>query len=304
MGKIQIFNRYTRKLEIEPICGEWFVRLAYGNFLGRLLQRLIFSRPLLSRIAGWYANRTRSAKRIQPFINRYGIPVEESQLDVSQFATFNEFFFRTLKPEARPIAKDRDNLIAPADGRYFYIPVLNQWTQIAVKGRRISLKKLIANVELAKKFEGGSALIVRLCPLDYHRFHFPCDSVPGKAQLIRGKLLSVHPLALRHCNVFPTNKRMLTRMVTSHGEVLMMEIGATFVGSICQTYTPHRYAKKGSEKGFFSFGGSTIILIFESNSLRVSCDIREMSQKNLETYVRMGDRIGNFLPAKMIASAR
>ncbi|MDR2677702.1 MAG: archaetidylserine decarboxylase [Puniceicoccales bacterium] len=290
---IQFYNRYTQEIETEPICGEWFIRGAYGTFPGRLLQRFILSWPIFSRIAGWYASRSWSTKRIKPFVERYAIPLNEIQSEISQFRSFNEFFYRRLKPGARPIAPGRNKVVAPCDGRYFFISNLDAQRKISIKGRQIRLKELVASRELAKKFQGGSALIGRLCPMDYHRFHFPCDGIPDKAQHMGGRLHSVHPLALRHIFVFGKNKRMLTRIVTPAGEMLMLEVGAMFVGSINQTYVPHRHIKKGTEKGFFSFGGSTVILIFEPGAFTPRADVRRLSGKNLEIYIRMGDSVGD-----------
>jgi phosphatidylserine decarboxylase len=289
---LRIFNRYTRQFEEEPVCGEWFLRLAYGTFFGRFFQSLLGSRPCLSRLAALYANGHGSAKKILPFVRRYGIDAGESLTPVGQFATFNEFFCRHLKPEARPIAPDRDSIIAPADGRYFHIPDLSRQKSIAIKGRRLRLEEMLGSRSLAEKFRGGSASIARLCPLDYHRFHFPCDGVPGAARPIPGRLHSVHPLALRHRHSLSRNKRHLTRIVTHLGEVLMLEVGATFIGSIGQTYTPHRHVKKGLEKGFFSFGGSTVILLFERGALVPERDLLERSGEGVETYIRMGDLLG------------
>jgi phosphatidylserine decarboxylase len=292
---IQFYNRYTGKIETEPICGEWFIRAAYGTFLGRLLQRLIFSWPLFSRVAGWYANCLISTKKIQPFIERYAILLDEIQLEISQFGSFNEFFCRQLKPSARPIVQGRNIVVAPCDGRYFFVSNLDAQRKISVKGRRIRLEELVGDVSL-RKFQGGSALIGRLCPMDYHRFHFPCDGIPGKAQLVGNRLYSVHPLALRHISVFGKNKRMLTRMITLAGEMLMIEVGAMFVGSINQTHISHRHIKKGAEKGFFSFGGSTVILLFKPNAFIPCDDVQKLSEKNLEIYIHMGDHVGSFHP--------
>lgn len=288
---IEYYNRYSRKIETEPICGEWFMRLAYGNFLGRLLQRLLLSRPLFSRLAGVYANSCRSQPRIEPFIRRYGIIASESLIPVGQFGTFNDFFCRRLRADARPIDGHREGIIAPADGRYFHIANLSKLEKIVIKGQKFSLKALLGSDLLARKFAHGSAIICRLSPMDYHRFHFPCDGVPGVAKLIPGRLESVHPLALIHRQVFSHNRRYLTRIVATVGEVLMLEVGATFVGSIGQTFTPHRHVKKGAEKGFFAFGGSTVILIFEPRAVKAVEDIAAQSASNRETYVRMGDRI-------------
>jgi phosphatidylserine decarboxylase len=287
--KVQIYNRYSGSLEEEPVCGEWFLRLAYGTVLGRIFQRSLGSRPFVSRIAACYAKSRRSARRIIPFCEHYGMRTEENLLPVEQFATFNEFFCRQLKPSARTICGERDAIVAPADGRYLFCPDLSAQKKIFVKGRYISLHKLLRSTSLAEKFYDGCALIARLCPFDYHRFHFPCDGVPGAAHHISGSLHSVHPFALQHVTPFFRNKRYLTRMVTAFGEILIIEVGATFVGSVTQTYAAHRYAKKGNEKGFFSFGGSTLILLLERNMATPREDLQRWSDRGIEVYARMGD---------------
>lgn len=291
MKPISFYHHYTRKIETEPVCGEWFMRFAYGNPLGRFFSRFFLARRIFSRIAGAYANSQRSRKHIANFIEKYHISTGESLVPIGQFTTFNEFFYRALRPECRPIDPARDAIIAPADARYTYIPDLSQREHITIKGHRFSLEKLLKNAHLAQKFRHGSAIIARLCPVDYHRFHFPCDGVPGAAKLLNGRLLSVHPFALKKISVFEGNKRYLTRIVATGSEVLMLEIGATFIGSIRQTYTPHKHVKKGAEKGFFSFGGSTVILIFEPYKIEPIEELKSFSKKEMEVFLRMGDTL-------------
>jgi phosphatidylserine decarboxylase len=288
---VKIYNRYSGQIEEEPICGEIFMRIAYGTFPGRMMQTLLFSRPIFSKLATCYANRRRSVKRILPFVKKYGIDVGDSLLSLDQFKTFNEFFCRKLKTESRPICSARDAIIAPADGRYFLISNISRETKISAKGRVLNLDKLLGNTSLAAKFCGGCAVIARLCPFDYHRFHFPYDGVPGTANFVAGPLHSVHPLALQRIASLNTNKRFLTRMVVAFGEIAIIEVGATFVGSITQTYTANKYAKKGSEKGFFSLGGSTIIILFERGVVSPRDDLKRWSISGTEVYVRMGDSI-------------
>lgn len=291
MKPILVYNRYSRRIDQEPLCGEWFMRFAYGNIAGRLLQRYLFSLPFLARIAGSYANSSKSKKRIAPFIKKYGIDSREFLLAPSQFRTFNEFFYRELKPDARPINNRRDTVVAPTDGRYYYIPNLADQKRIMVKGRKLKLERLLGSSRLAKKFNQGSAVIVRLCPMDYHRFHFPCDGIPGNPKLIDGHLQSVHRIALNYCRPFMENRRYITRIVATIGEVLMIEVGATFIGSVNQIYTPHKHVKKGLEKGFFSFGGSSVLLLFEPNRIKPASDLEEQSSLGNEIFIRMGDTI-------------
>lgn len=291
MKSVRIFNRYRKVLEVESICGEWFLRLAYGNIIGRFLQRFFLSLPFFSHLAGLYARSRRSRLKILPFVKRHSIDIGESVVPVDQFNSFNDFFCRTIKTTCRPIEGDRDAIVAPVDGRYFYIPHLRDQRRITIKGQRLDLQSLVGSERLAQKFADGSAIIARLSPMDYHRFHFPFDGIPGSARLIQGRLQSVHRLALAKCQPFHRNKRFITRIVTTIGEILMIEVGSTFIGSVHQTYTPHRHVKKGMEKGYFSFGGSTVILIFESLRLRPSSDLLEQSSLGFEIFIRMGDGI-------------
>ncbi|MDR0340230.1 MAG: archaetidylserine decarboxylase [Puniceicoccales bacterium] len=290
--EIRIYDRYGRTIVREPICGEWFLRFAYANPFGRCLQAAIGSRALFSRIASFFANRPTSARKILPFIRRYGVSISDCAKPIERYVTFQEFFTRHLRPGARPIDGGRDGISAPADGRYLYLPNLQSQKVISIKDRRLQISELLENGSLAAKFDGGSALICRLAPFDYHRFHFPCDAVPGEAIHLGRKLHSVHPMAISFSpNSLFRNRRQLTRMAADCGEIAMVEVGATFVGSIQQTYQTNRHVRKGNEKGFFAFGGSTIILLFERGAVLPLPDIRIWSERGIETYVKMGDRV-------------
>ncbi|MDR0679215.1 MAG: archaetidylserine decarboxylase [Puniceicoccales bacterium] len=290
--EVLIYDRYGRAIVREPVCGEWFLRFAYANAFGRCLQSTIGSRAFFSRIASFFVNRPASARKILPFVRRYGVSVSDCAKPLERYTTFQEFFTRYLRLGARPIDGGRGGIIAPADGRYLYIPNLRPKKTISVKNRRLQTSELLGNSSLAAKFDGGSALVCRLAPFDYHRFHFPCDVVPGEAIPLGRKLHSVHPLAMRFMpNTLFRNRRQLTRMAADCGEIAMVEVGATFVGSIRQTYPTNRHVRKGTEKGFFAFGGSTIILLFERAAVLPLPDIKIWSERGIETYVKMGDRV-------------
>jgi phosphatidylserine decarboxylase len=145
-----------------------------------------------------------------------------------------------------------------------------------------------------EKFAGGAMLISRLCPVDYHRFHFPVSGVPAESRLIQGWLYSVSPVALRRrLRYLIENKRQVTLIEpTNFGTVAMVEVGATNVGSIQQSFVPGRPVQKGDEKGLFAFGGSCVITIFQKGRIRFDADIVAQSEQHLETYARMGDRLG------------
>ncbi|MEM0926128.1 MAG: phosphatidylserine decarboxylase, partial [Planctomycetota bacterium] len=138
-------------------------------------------------------------------------------------------------------------------------------------------------------------LLSRLCPVDYHRFHFPAAGVPGTTRLINGPLYSVNPIALKqNIQILATNKRTITQLETERiGRVLLIEVGATCVGSIRQTFEAGKLVSKGEEKGFFRFGGSSTITIFPPGRVRFDDDLLEQSQRRVELYARMGDSLGS-----------
>jgi len=163
-----------------------------------------------------------------------------------------------------------------------------------VKGAKFSLPELLGDSALAAKFFGGAMLISRLCPVDYHRFHFPVGGTPRDARRINGWLYSVSPVALRrNLRTLVENKREITLIESPEfGTVAMVEVGATNVGSIRQAFVPDRPVAKGDEKGFFAFGGSCVITLFERGRMRFDADVMASNSDFIECYARMGDRLG------------
>lgn len=213
---------------------------------------------------------------------------------MESFGSFNDFFIRTLKPSARPIDEDLDVAILPADARYRVFSNIHSADGYWVKGKKFSLEKLIGDDTLAHKYLFGSMVFARLCPVDYHRFHFPFNCVPNKARLINGPLFSVNPIALkRNINIVTENKRMITELQTKNfGTVLYIEVGATYVGSIRQTYTPNQHYAKGDEKGYFEFGGSMLILLFPPFHIQFDQDLVNASERGIEVKGLLGQSLG------------
>ena len=232
--------------------------------------------------------------KIAPFIRDYDLDPSEFEREIHEFANFNEFFFRKLKREARPVDPDPASVVFPADGRHLCVPDLSACDGLFIKGEMFELATLLDDPRLTERFAGGSLLLSRLCPVDYHRFHFPIAGVPGPSRLINGPLFSVNPIALcQNIHILATNKRCLTEIQTeSLGKVLLMEIGATCVGGICQTYTENEPIEKGSEKGYFRFGGSSTITIFQRGRVQFDQDLIDNSSIHRELYARVGDRMG------------
>ena len=290
---LRFFNRYTGQLETEEIYGEKWLRLIYENPAGSFLLWALVKRALFSRYYGWQMSKRVSANRILPFIIKYNVNAEEFAKSVFDYKTFNEFFYRALKKSARPIAAAENAVVFPADGRHLVFPNVDTAEGFYAKGAKFTLAELLDDGALAAKFAGGSMVISRLCPVDYHRFHFPLAGTPGEAELIRGPLFSVSPIALRrHIEFLAQNKRMKTLLQTPRaGSVICMEVGATNVGSISQTFIAARPVTKGEEKGLFKFGGSCVITLFEAGRVRFDPDLIQQSTQYMETYGRMGDQM-------------
>jgi phosphatidylserine decarboxylase len=291
---IRYYDRYRKSVETEQVYGEKWLRWAYETAPGRLSVRLFARKAWFSRWYGWKMNKRVSALRIIPFIAQYNVDVDEFEKSAFDYKTFNEFFYRTLKPEARPIAPGENVAVFPADGRHLAFPNVDTADGFYVKGAKFTLAELLGEPALAEKFAGGSMLISRLCPVDYHRFHFPVSGTPGEPRLINGWLYSVSPVALRrNLRYLVQNKRELTLIESEpFGTVAMLEVGATNVGSIRQSHPPGRPAEKGAEKGLFAFGGSCVITVFQAGRIRFDADIVEQSAQHRETYARMGDGLG------------
>jgi phosphatidylserine decarboxylase len=294
MDEIVYYDRYRGETCVEKVYGDKALRWTYGTLGGRISLNVLVKRALFSRWYGWKMDRPGTREKIASFIENYDLDATEFLREVDDFANFNEFFFRELKPLARPIDSDASSVVFPADGRHLCVPDLSRNDGLFVKGEMFDLATLLGNNDLAGQYANGSLLLSRLCPVDYHRFHFPVAGVPSETRLINGPLYSVNPIALRqNIQILATNKRTLTELKTeSLGTVLLMEIGATCVGSICQTFRKGAWVEKGSEKGYFRFGGSSTITIFEPGRIEFDQDLIENSLQNRELYARMGDHMG------------
>lgn len=291
---IRYFHRYKQSVETEQVYGGSWLRWTYSTSLGRLSLSLLVKRAIVSRYYGWRMSMRASANRILPFIVNYDLDVDEFAKKPLSFKSFNDFFYRALKPSARPIVPGEQVAVLPADGRHLAFQNVDAAAGFYAKGQQFSLEGFLGDKALAAEFAGGSLLISRLCPVDYHRFHFPVNGTPGEARLINGWLYSVSPIALRqNLSYLWQNKRMVTLVESPEfGRVAVCEIGATMVGSIFQTYVPGRPVVKGAEKGLFKFGGSCVVTIFQRGRVKFDEDLVRQSADGLEVYARMGDRLG------------
>lgn len=290
---IEYCNRYTGRIESEPVYGERWLRWTYETVAGRLALACVVKRAWFSRIYGWRMRRPASVGLIRPFIARYHVDTSEFLEPVDSFGSFNAFFVRRLRPDARPVCAEADAVVFPADGRHLGFADVGAAEGIYVKGQRLDVAGLLRDHELGRRFARGVMVISRLCPLDYHRFHFPCDGRAGAPRWVPGHLLSVSPIALRRSlGALVENKRAITAIdVPGRGLVVMIEIGATCVGSIVHTQGAG-VVRRGQEKGYFAFGGSCVVTLFEPGRVRLADDLLAHSLAGRELYARMGDRLG------------
>lgn len=295
MEEIRYLNRSTGTVEKEDIYGEHWLRFTYEKPLGKLFLWFLVKRKLFSSWYGYRADRSSSKSKVQPFVEKFGVNQEEFLDPLDSYQTFNEFFYRKLKPEARPIDNSFDSMVFPADGRHLGFQDISKINQIYVKGQAFDLNSFLQSSKLAKIFEGGSLVISRLCPVDYHRFHFPADGEYNGTDLINGSLYSVSPIALRqNISYFWQNKRYLSLLCNpSFGQIAQVAVGATCVGTATFTSLEKDYAKKGDEWGYFSFGGSCIVTLFEKGRVALSQDLINASNRGLELYAKMGEKMGH-----------
>lgn len=291
---IQIYNRKTKSYEEELIAGKKYIEWTYESPIGKNITELIAKRKFFSKFYGMYCDTKFSSKKIKAFVDEFHINMNQSEKDISQFKSFNDFFIRKLNDTARPIDNNPNILISPGDGRLTAYENIDLNNLVQIKGMTYSLKELINNNSIAEKYNNGICLILRLCPTDYHRFHFVDSGIPIQTTHIKGNYYSVNPIALKSIpKLFCENKREWSILHSDNfGDVLTIEVGATCVGSIIQTYTPNKPVKKGEEKGYFKFGGSTTILFFEKDKIKIDSDILEQSKLGFECKVNLGEHIG------------
>lgn len=289
---LTIIDRKTGKIEEEKIYGEKYLHFLYGKY-GKLLLPIICRSSLFSRFYGWLQKRSSSKKKVQPFIDTYHVNTKEFEKKPQQFCSFNDFFVRKLKEEARSIVSDQNIAVLPADGRYLTYEKIEACPFFTVKGQEFSLETFLQSEGLADQYLGGSLMLARLCPTDYHRFHFPFDCTLGETKLINGFLYSVNPLALKkRAGILLQNKRFVTPLQSKEfGKVLFVEIGATNVGSVSQTFKGSS-CKKGDEKGYFSFGGSAIAMIFQKDKIIFDEDLVSATKKGIEVKAEFGQSLG------------
>lgn len=294
MKPIEFWNRYSKKLEKELVYGEDGIQYLYGGSrTGKWLESNLLSRKTFSQLMGVYFNSPISKGRIPRFIDDYRI--DRKIYENEEWESFNHFFIRKFLPGVRSFSSAPNSLPAFAEGRYFAYPRVEAQFEFKVKGVWYSFKSLLGDGQWSKKFKGGPLFIARLCPVDYHRFHFPDDGIVEDAYRIPGKFHSVNPAALEvNQNILQENERQVTILKTENfGLLAYVEVGAMGVGKIIQSYVPRVNFKRGEEKGYFQFGASTVIVMGVAGAWSPDPEMVKMTERGIETYVHLGDEIAS-----------
>ena len=289
---IRFINRETGETQFETPPAEKLLKFLYENPFGKKTILTLAKRKFISKSYGKKMDKPSSTSKIKKFVSSLGIDMNESQKSIAEFTSFNDFFYRKLKPETRPIG---EGFVSPGDGRLLAFKNVSDVHSFFVKGREFTLEEFLNNTPLAQKHKNDSLLILRLAPNDYHRYHFPYPGKVSETTPIKGDYFSVSPYALasNFAKVFCENKREYCTLSTEEkGDIIIAPVGATMVGGIIETYTPNTTVEKGEEMGYFAFGGSTIVLLIDKNKIDIDSDILENTKNKIETYVKMGETIG------------
>jgi phosphatidylserine decarboxylase len=290
---IKYIARSTGKVEVENPPAEGLLKFLYGNTFGKLAVLPIAKQKAITKRYGKMMSTNKSVERIPAFVDSLKIDMSESKKSINEFTSFNDFFYRELKPGARKIG---EGLVSPGDGRVLAFQKISEVNNFYVKGKKFTLKEFLMDDALYTKHENSAMIIVRLAPNDYHRYHFPFKGMASESKKIEGSYYSVSPIALKSnfTKVFCKNKKEICTLTTDgFGEILVIPVGATMVGSLNSTYEANTMVEKGQEMGYFAFGGSTVVLFFDSKYFKIDEDLLKNTKNNIETFLHMGEQIAS-----------
>ena len=287
---VEYVDRATGQKVAESVLGDKALRFAYETLLGRTLWSVLFGSRRISDWMGHRYDSPRSKGKIAALTSLPGCRWEEAGKPVADYTSFNDFFTRRLKPGARPLG---EGLVSPADGRLRLYLGADADSPFPLKGATRTLRTVFGGEAPSGRYD---IAVIRLSPVDYHRFHFPCDcTTDGAVRVVPGKYHSVNPIALlRYPDVYADNERQIVKArCAAFGDFWLVDVGAFGVGTIVQTFSGARHAK-GDEKGYFKFGGSTVIFAAGAGAVTFDEDLVRNSSAGLESLVRCRETIGRF----------
>ena len=260
----------------------------YTNIFGRMLLKPLIQ-PQVSKLAGRYLSSAHSKWLISKFIER-----NEINMDIYEecdYSSFNDFFTRKIKPDSRPVPEDLDVLISPCDCLATVYPIQEN-TTFSIKNTEYTLRSLLRSPRLAKRFRGGYAYILRLTVEDYHRYLYSVSGKQSKNYHIDGTFHTVNPIANDYLPIYKENTREYTVIRSKEfGDVLQMEVGALLVGKI-SNHKQSTVVTRGEEKGFFEYGGSTIVVLTQKGRVTPRSDLLTNSKNGYETKVLQAHPLG------------
>jgi len=264
-----------------------YINFLYNTFIGRILLKIVTTR-FYSKINAIYLKSRFSKHKINKYIKKYNINIEE--FEEKNYTSFNDFFIRKLKKNTREIDMNTNSLIAIADAKlstYF----INDKLELNIKNSIYNIKELVKNDKVAEEYLNGICCVYRLTVDDYHRYCFLDNGNVKSSNKIKGILHTVRPIAVQKYKVYIQNTREWSILCTENfGDVIQIEVGALTVGKIKNNNKNSFF--KGEEKGYFEFGGSTIILLFKENTVKINEEIKNKSKKGIEKKVEIGEKIG------------
>ena len=278
------YNTKTKKLENDKESKT--LTFLYTTSVGRFILKII-TKPFFSKINGFFINTKISRIYINRFIKKNNINMD--RFENIKYKSFNDFFTRNLTKKELFKQSNKFDLISPCDSK-LSVYKINKDLKVDVKNSIYNIENLIQN-KVPNTFVDGYALVFRLSPDDYHHYHAIDNMVIKNRKVIPGILHSVNPVVYKDYKVFTENHREVSLINTENfGEILWIEVGALNIGKIhnINKNKLNRY----EEKGYFSFGGSTIIILFQKDKVRLDNDILYYSKRGLEIKIYYGDKIG------------
>ena len=278
--EIKIYERNTKRIISKK--NNKGLSFLYKTKIGRIILK-----GLTTKKVSEFNSHIIKSKLSKVFINNF---VKKNNIDMSEYEekeyqSFDDFFTRKIKPEKRVISK---NLAAICDS-LLSVYEIDDDLILNIKNSKYTIKELIK--EENEEYKNGLCLVFRLCVDDYHHYIYLDDGTLLKQKKIDGILHTVNPIAFEKYKVFSENQREVSILKTkNYDEVIQIEVGALNIGKI-NNYNKNKF-KKGEEKGYFSFGGSTIILLFKNNEIVIDDDILNNSKNGIETKVKLGEEIG------------
>lgn len=267
------------------------LRLLYGNRAGRMVLGWLI-RPEVSKLVGRFMDTGLSRIMINPFIKKNDIDI--SVCLKNEFDSYNDFFKRKLVPGARAIDMIDEGFVSPCDSRLTVYDIEDTERQtFNIKDSEYTVASLLRDKKLARHYRGGKLWLFRLCVDDYHRYIYNVSGKQSDVRRIEGLYHTVNPIASEYYDIYKENTREYCLIRTQDaGTIIDMEVGALLVGRIVNRYVDSTDVRRGEEKGYFEFGGSTIILLTQKNKVIPLGKINENSARDIETRVRQGELVG------------